>query len=64
MAIYLSNNLNPHYKYIVTILKNRKPFIQTAVKTVIINFLIKIIKRVVLGMNLSLPTKLNTAKIQ
>jgi len=38
---YLSKNLKTPYKYIATILKNRKPFIQTAVKTVIINYLIK-----------------------
>lgn len=38
---YLSKNLNTPYKYIATILKNRKPFIQTSVKTVIINYLIK-----------------------
>jgi ASC-1-like (ASCH) protein len=38
---YLSKNLKTPYKYIATILKNRKPFIQTSVKTVIINYLIK-----------------------
>ncbi len=37
---YLSKNSKPPYKYIATIFKNRKPFIQTAVKTVIINYLI------------------------
>ncbi len=37
---YLSENQNPPYKHIATIFKNRKPFIQTAVKTVILNYLI------------------------
>lgn len=38
---YLSENPNPPHKYIATILKNRKPFIQTAIKTVITNYLVK-----------------------
>lgn len=37
---YLSENPNPPHKYIATILKTRKPFIQTAIKTVITNYLV------------------------
>lgn len=38
---YLLENQNTSNKYIATILKNRKPFIQTAIKTVITNYLVK-----------------------
>jgi len=38
---YLSENQNPPYKQLAIILKTRKPLIQTAIKTAILNYSIK-----------------------
>ena len=38
---YVLENPNPPFKYAATIFKNRRPFIQTAIKTVILNYLIQ-----------------------
>jgi non-canonical (house-cleaning) NTP pyrophosphatase len=38
---YLQKNQTPPHKYIASILKSRKPFIQTAIKTVLVNYLVK-----------------------